>query len=138
MIGVILTSEKESDHNDPIVEAFTLHEYFDSHVSVTVDEKDTLLFYVTPSGIEIDDLELVVDHSSIVECVLQEVYDNAGKRVITIRYRGLAVGEASFYIKDKAGEKMSEVIYVSVQGKQHLNLREIKRLRAVRSLVRTV
>ena len=97
---------------------FTLSEYYENEMPVIINQWDTLVFYVEPSNVDAEDLELVVDDPTIVECSIHEVYNAAGKRLVKIAYRGLKVGSTNFYIKAKDTQVISEKITIIVEEKK--------------------
>lgn len=96
---------------------FYLSEYHSTSVSISVEDYDTLTFYVLPTTMGADDIELVVSDPSVAQCVVQDVRSVAEKKLIIVGYQGLSVGETTLYIKDKSSDSMSEIIHLSVHEK---------------------
>lgn len=115
---IIVSSQNGGETKTHAVESFVLSEYDSTDMSITIDDHDTLVIYVTPSNIETEDIELVVENPDVAKCLVQDVYNVAGKRLIKISYRGMAVGETTLYVKDKNSEKTSDVIHLTVIEKE--------------------
>lgn len=97
---------------------FHMSENYSSEISIPIDEHDTIVFYVTPITIDMDDIELVVENPDVAKCLIQNVYNVAEKRLIKISYSGIAVGETTLYIKDKNSQNISDILHLSVTEKE--------------------
>ena len=97
---------------------FELGMYDNTDLFLTVDSYDSLVFYVTPTTINKDDIELVVENPEIADCIIDNVYSVSNKRQIKIKCHGLTVGETTFYIKDKSSDTTSEIIHITIQEKE--------------------
>lgn len=115
---IVVSNQNGGGTKTHAVESFVLSEYDSTDMSIAVDDHDTLVIYVTPSDIETEDIELIVENSDVARCLVQDVYNVAGKRLIKISYRGMAIGETTLYVKDKNSEKTSDVIHLSVTEKE--------------------
>lgn len=114
---VIVSIQGGGESKTHAVESFVLSQYGSTEMSIAIDDHDTLVIYVTPSNIEMEDIELIVENPDVTKCLVQDVYNVDGKRLIKISYRGVAIGETTLYVKDKNSEKTSDVIHLSVTEK---------------------
>ena len=98
--------------------SFTLSDSYNTEMSIAVEDHDTLVFYVIPTTIKKEDVELIVEDPTIAKCLIQDVYSVAEKKLVKISYLGLAVGETTLYIKDKNSDVTSDEIHLTVHEKQ--------------------
>ena len=97
------------------VENFTLSEYDSAENTTPVGEADTVTFYIQPTDIDENAIEVVTEDASIVKCLIQDIRLVSGNRLAIVSYYGLQVGETSFYLRDINGGIQSEPIHVIVE-----------------------
>lgn len=103
------TQEKSSAQ-----QSVTLSQYNTTELSIEVNEHDDLTFYLEPSSIKMEDIEIINSNDSVALCILQDVRSVPTGRIAIVSYRGIAEGTAELYVKIKNSETQSEVISISV------------------------
>lgn len=111
---IVIGCGQASEKKITTVESFTLSEYDTTEIEVQIDEHDTISIYILPSTIDKEDVELVNSNEEIALCILQDVRGVPTGNMAIVSYRGMSVGEATIYLKDKNSEKKSEEIHISV------------------------
>ena len=135
LIGIIVASIITgcvSDNKEPEptpIESFALdYKYYEENMTLVLGDDsglfdkgdwDTLLFYVKPSNIEVEDIEIVNSNDEVLWCWIRDSLNDPETHSlkVIVGYEGLMVGESTFYLKDKNSDVRSCDITITVEEK---------------------
>ena len=101
-----------------LVESFVLKENYSVENTIPIGEHDSVTFEISPTDVDDSSVELVNNDENVALCLIQDIRLVSGKKIVIVSYRGNAVGETSFYLKDKNGEVKSEAVHVVIVEKE--------------------
>lgn len=131
ILGIIISSAAScSNNNSPskpiLVENFQLSNSYEEEMTLVLNydsglfdygDWDTVLFYVTPSDIKDENLEIINSDDSVLKCSISNTlydFETNSKKVI-VKYEGLKTGKSTFYLKDKNSKAKSCSITITVK-----------------------
>ena len=112
------------------IESFALdYKYYDENMILVLGDDsglfdkgdwDTLRFYVKPSNIEVEDIEIVNSNNEVLRCWIKDSLNDPETHSlkVIVGYEGLKVGESTFYLKDKNSDARSCDITIKVEEKE--------------------
>lgn len=135
-VGLIVTTiiagninSKKEPEPTPI-ESFALdYKYYQENMTLVLGDNsgymdfgdwDTLHFFVSPSDIEEDDIEIINSNNNVLRVSIRNsMYDSeTDTKKVVITYAGLSVGQSTFYLKDKNSDTRSCDITITVEEKE--------------------
>lgn len=123
-----INSNKEPEHTP--IESFALdYKYYDENITLVLGDNsgfmdygdwDTLLFYVKPSNVELEDIEIVNSNNEVLRCWIDKSLNDPETHSlkVIVGYEGLKVGESTFHLKDKNSAARSCDITIKVEEKE--------------------
>ncbi len=131
ILGIILStaigcSNKNNPPEPTSVESFQLSNSYEENMTLLLNydsglfdygDWDTILFYVRPSNIKVEDIEIINSNDDVLKCSISNSlndFETHSKKVI-IKYEGLKTGKSTFYLKDKNSEAQSCSITINVE-----------------------
>ena len=123
-----INSNKEPEPT--LIESFALdYKYYGENMTLVLGDNsgfmdygdwDTLHFFVSPSNIEEDDIEIINSNNNVLRVSIRNsMYDSeTNSKKVVITYAGLSVGQSTFYLKDKNSDARSCDITITVEEKE--------------------
>ena len=123
-----INSNKEPEPTP--IESFALdYKYYDENMTLVLGDNsgfmdygdwDTLHFFVSPSDIKEEDIEIINSNNDVLRVSIKSSkYDSeTGTKLVVVSYAGLSVGESTFYLKDKNSDARSCDITITVEEKE--------------------
>ncbi len=134
-VGLIIASIVTgcvSDNKEPEptpIESFSLdYKYYQENMTLVLGDNsgfmdygdwDTLHFFVSPSNIKDEDIEIVNSNNDVLRVSIKSSkYDSETRtKLVVLSYAGLSVGKSTFYLKDKNSDARSCDITITVEEK---------------------
>lgn len=114
---IALVVSSKSNNKEPEETYFELGEYTEQNYELVLGEHKQINFYVYPSRMREENIEVVNTDENIAKCLIQKMNLVKGKKVITVSIVPQNIGETTLYLQTKDESVKSDEIHVTVSEK---------------------
>lgn len=114
---ITLVVSSKSNNKEPEETYFELGEYTEQNYELVLGEHKQINFYVYPSRMNEENIEVVNTDENIAKCLIQKMSLVKGKKVITVSIVPQNIGEITLYLQTKDKSVKSDEIHVNVSEK---------------------